>query len=106
MAAPRPASIRKKGGERLTIGWSDGTESAFTARELRIDCRCAACRSEWSGERILKPESVPADIRIEAAEPVGNYALSFRFSDGHATGIYPFEYLYELKGAESKPKES
>jgi len=55
--------------------------------------RCAACINEFTGARILKPESVPADIRAEEISLVGRYAIQFRWSDGHSTGIYPFDTL-------------
>jgi DUF971 family protein len=83
-------------GTRLRIQWKDGHESQFAPRALRIACPCAGCVDEMTGKRILQPESVPADIHPLAIEYVGRYALLFRWSDGHSTGIYPFQFLREL----------
>jgi DUF971 family protein len=39
---------------------------------------------------------VAADVRITQLQPVGNYALTFVFSDGHGTGIYPWKLLRDI----------
>lgn len=49
-----------------------------------------------TGVRTLRPESVARDIYPQAIHYVGRYALQFMWSDGHATGIYPFEFLRRL----------
>lgn len=88
-----PASLSKKGGERFTVRWTDGHESAFPARYLRGRCPCAQCVSETTGERFVFEEHVNPDVAIVAARLVGNYAVHFEWSDGHTTGIYAFDYL-------------
>lgn len=88
-----PAEIRKKGGESLTIRWTDGHLSVYAARYLRGRCPCAQCVSETSGRRLVFEEHVRPDVSITAARTVGNYALHFEWSDGHGTGIYSFDYL-------------
>jgi DUF971 family protein len=45
---------------------------------------------------MLTPESISDDLTIANVEIVGRYALNFRWSDGHETGIYSFRYLREL----------
>jgi DUF971 family protein len=45
---------------------------------------------------MLRPETISDALTISDIEIVGRYALSFRWSDGHATGIYSFRYLREL----------
>ena len=80
----------------LRIVWRDGHVSEYEPRVLRLHCRCAGCVDEFTGEPILVPASVPADIHPRTIRYVGRYALSFEWSDGHATGIYPFEYLRSL----------
>ena len=52
--------------------------------------------------KILDPKAVPLDIRFEQVQPVGRYAVTIAFSDGHTTGIYPFKKLRSLGEA---PKE-
>ena len=81
----------------MKISWSDGAVSTCSAQLLRQRCPCAACRHELTGEQILDPASVPADLAIARSEIIGQYALGFHFSDGHSTGIYTFAYLHDLK---------
>ena len=88
--------IEKVDDDRLRITWEDGHLSEFTFRYLRQNCPCAVCRDEWTGERLVDPEGVSSELRAERAELVGNYALSFGFSDGHGTGIFSFEALRRL----------
>jgi DUF971 family protein len=83
-------------GDTFSIRWADDAESRFEAPALRRACACASCVNEWTGEQMLKPESVPDDVKIEAVNLVGRYALNFKFSDKHETGIYSFKYLREL----------
>ena len=75
------------------IAWDDSHESLYPNKYLRLMCGCAVCVSEWSGERIVREESIPDDIHPMRAEPVGNYAVQVFWSDGHNTGIYAFERL-------------
>jgi DUF971 family protein len=83
-------------GDSFTIRWADGAESRFDALVLRRACACASCVNEWTGERMLDPATIPDSIQIEYIGIVGRYALNFRFSDRHETGIYSFKYLREL----------
>lgn len=73
--------------------WDDGTEDTYGTRELRIRCSCANCQSEATGERILDPATVPADITVADMHLVGNYGVGIHFSDGHSTGIFRFRDL-------------
>ena len=52
--------------------------------------------NEWTGERVLKPESITEEIEIRDLSLVGRYAINFRWTEGHETGIYSFRYLREL----------
>jgi DUF971 family protein len=88
-----PLVIRRSDPARVDIEWSDGTKSGFTAPELRGLCPCAQCVSETTGVRMIDPERVPGDLTQSNLAMVGNYAISMRFSDGHHTGIFTFEYL-------------
>jgi DUF971 family protein len=91
-----PLKIIDERGEGVRIVWSDETENLYPSAFLRRHCACAGCVNEWTGERMLKPESVSDEVKIENIAIVGRYALSFRFSDGHDTGIFSFKYLREL----------
>lgn len=83
-------------GTRLRIRWADGHISEYTPRHLRLKCPCAACIDEFTGVPILDPRAVPETVYPEAIHYVGRYALRFEWSDGHHTGIYPFELLREI----------
>lgn len=88
-----PAKIEKIDDAELRLVWEDGHESVFPFRLLRQLCPCAMCKDEWTGRRLVDPESVPEGLGAGRAELVGNYALAFQFSDGHSTGVYTFELL-------------
>jgi ATP-binding protein involved in chromosome partitioning len=88
-------------GARLRIVWRDGHVSELGPRLLRLHCRCAGCVHEITGDPILDPASVPPSIHPLAIRHVGRYALAFDWSDGHTTGLYPFDYLRALDGQEA-----
>ncbi len=88
--------MRRVGQHALAIEWADGAESVMPLREIRLACGCAVCCNELTGEPLLDPASVPPDISASRIAPVGNYALTFTWSDGHTTGIYPWEVLRAL----------
>ncbi len=107
----RPTKLELAGDDRLRIEWNDGTTREYGFRELRDACPCATCREQRKQSdaadanplQILSPaEAQP--LKILGMEPVGNYAYTIRFSDGHDTGIFQFELLREL-GAERRNDE-
>lgn len=91
-----PVEIIEESDAELSIVWSDDAETRYHAADLRRKCPCASCVNEWTGEKILKDESVPDDLHITHTSIVGRYALNFHFSDGHETGIFTFKYLRDL----------
>jgi DUF971 family protein len=91
-----PLQIIEESDSEISIRWSDDAETKYNAVELRRACPCAGCVNEWTGEKILKADSVPDDINFSHISIVGRYAPNFHFSDGHNTGIYSFKYLREL----------
>ena len=93
-----PREIKQEGDTGLRITWADNFVSTYSAAGLRRACPCAQCVNEWTGQRMLKPESISDELTIADISIVGRYALNFRWSDGHETGIYSFRYLRELKG--------
>ena len=87
----------------LLIDWSDGRKQQYPLAELRDHCPCATCREKHQADAkkpaVLLPVLSPAEaqpLRLVSMKPVGNYAYSIAFSDGHDTGIYTFEQLREL----------
>jgi DUF971 family protein len=94
--AIEPREIMQETDARLRIQWADGRVCHFEAPQLRRACPCAGCVNEWTGERMLRPETIPDELTISSIEIVGRYALNFCWSDNHATGIYSFRYLRGL----------
>lgn len=94
--AIEPREIKQESDSELRITWADDTVCLYTAAELRRACPCAQCVNEWTGQRVLRPDSVSDELSIVDLNIVGRYALNFRWSDGHETGIYSFRYLREL----------
>lgn len=91
-------------GNELAIGWSDKSESFFELEALRRACPCAACGGEPDvlGRRERPPVTyTQSSFSLESFVFIGGYALQFRWGDGHATGIYSFDYLRSLSN-ESK----
>jgi len=84
-----PERIERIGETALKIRWTDGHESLYPWPYLRASCPCAACREGT----VPKPDSTVKPLELQ---PVGRYALSVRWSDGHTTGIYSHETLRSL----------
>lgn len=85
----------------LTIRWSDRVQK-LDPRDLRLACRCAACRDEITGKVVLDPATVPLDVKPTRIWSVGNYALGVGFSDGHTSGIYTYPALREMESSEAE----
>jgi ATP-binding protein involved in chromosome partitioning len=91
-----PTQIQQHDDRTLSIEWADGVKSLLDVRALRLACGCANCVDEWSGEALLAADSVPPDVAPVGIQSVGRYAIQIEWSDGHNTGIYPFERLRKL----------
>ena len=98
MSPARPRHVEIFPSGEIGIAWDDGTEDFFPARDLRLACPCAQCVDEMTGRRTLDPARVPQNLKATGWEPVGSYALFFRWTDAHQSGIYSFELLRELAG--------
>ncbi len=92
----RPVVTAEKG--RIHIQWPDETESRIANKALRASCQCALCVDEFTGEPLLKIESIPEDIQVEAIQPLGNYAVGINWSDGHSSGIFSWKHLRKVAG--------
>lgn len=97
----RPVATTRDGS--LHIQWPDGTGTEVPNFVLRASCACAQCVNELTGEPILDAASIPPDIAIVEMQPLGNYALSITWSDGHASGIYSWDHIRGVAAA--RPKE-
>jgi DUF971 family protein len=104
-AAKEPAKVRvhKSDGTGLEIDWKDGHHSAWSFAWLRDACPCATCDMEREQSGRAPGEPAPketvllplyhAPAKPVSVTPVGNYALTFAWNDGHKTGIYSWDYL-------------
>ncbi|RME87092.1 MAG: DUF971 domain-containing protein, partial [Planctomycetota bacterium] len=98
-------SIQEPKPGELEIHWGSGKTDRFSAFELRLACPCAMCLDEWTGEKILREDSIPLDIYPQKIHLVGNYAIQIEWSDGHKTGIYTYQYLHKLAETRKKAQE-
>ncbi|MFQ5997805.1 MAG: gamma-butyrobetaine hydroxylase-like domain-containing protein [Candidatus Bathyarchaeia archaeon] len=88
-----PVEIKTGSSGEIIILWSDGHASLHSAEHLRKSCPCALCESSHT------QSSLPlftGSVRMLNHEPVGRYAIRFAWNDGHALGIYRYEYLRDL----------
>ncbi len=87
----------------VTITWADGSITTLAAKYLRVNCACAQCVEEWTNRKLLDPATVSANIQAEDYLTVGKYAVQFLWSDGHYTGIYPYDMLRSLADRQPQP---
>ncbi|NLO23357.1 MAG: DUF971 domain-containing protein [Fibrobacter sp.] len=92
----QPTKISKTEKNEIRFDWNDGSCSEIALRDLRLACPCALCVDEFSGKPILDPSSVPKDILIETLRSIGRYAVGITWTDGHASGIYPYRLLKDF----------
>ncbi len=101
--SPAKVRVQQTTGEGLEIEWKDGHRSCWPFGWLRDACPCATCHEEREaqGRKPGDPKLKPATLlpmyqeppRPKSASPVGNYAISFQWNDGHGSGIYSWDYL-------------
>jgi DUF971 family protein len=90
-----PTEIRLRRAEkRLEIDFDDGVHFSLPAEYLRVESPSAEVQGHGPSER--KTIAGRRHVGIIAVEPVGNYAVRLVFDDLHDTGIYSWEYLYQL----------
>ncbi len=87
-------------GEELAIKWDDGGESFIPLDKLRRACPCAGCKGERDimGNLYKNPERPygPGAFELRGLTLIGSYAVQPTWRDGHATGIYSFDYLRQV----------
>ena len=104
-----PVDLTRQSDNSILLRWNDGQLDVWTAAKLREVCPCATCREKQRAKEEKKQEAKSAmllpvlsqaeaaPLKIEAMEPIGGYAYRVRFSDGHGSGIYPFDLLRKSK---------
>lgn len=97
----QPAEIHlNRERTHLSVTWENGETSYYPAALLRERARDAgSVRRSVDG---LAPAAA-AGLIITGLEPIGNYALRLAFSDGHDRGIFPWAYLADIAGENSRP---
>jgi DUF971 family protein len=92
---PVPTEIKlHQLSRKLEIAFNNGTRFELPYEFLRVYSPSAEVRGHGPGQEVLQVGK--KDIAIKGIEPVGSYAVTLTFSDGHDTGIYSWDYLYEL----------
>jgi DUF971 family protein len=92
---PIPTEIKlHQVSRKLEIAFNDGARFELPYEFLRVYSPSAEVRGHGPGQDVLQLGK--KNIGIKSVEPVGSYAVTVTFSDGHDTGIYSWEYLYEL----------
>ncbi|MFQ5783496.1 MAG: gamma-butyrobetaine hydroxylase-like domain-containing protein [Alphaproteobacteria bacterium] len=90
-----PVEIRLKRDEkRLEVDFDDGSRFALAAEYLRVESPSAEVQGHGPGQKQIVAGR--RHVGILDVEPVGNYAIRIRFDDLHDTGIYTWQYLYDL----------
>jgi DUF971 family protein len=78
----------------LEIDFDDGSSFKLSCEYLRVHSPSAEVRGHAPGQGTLPVGK--ANVEITAVEPIGNYAVKLDFNDGHNSGLYSWDYLYEL----------
>jgi DUF971 family protein len=91
---PQPTEIKLHQASRiLEIAYADGRSFRLPCEFLRVFSPSAEVRGHGPGQEVLQVGK--KDVNITKIEPVGSYAVQLTFSDGHDTGIYSWDLLYE-----------
>ena len=92
---PTPTGITVHGASRvLEVAYADGATFRLPFEFLRVLSPSAEVQGHGPGQEVL--QTGKRDVTIAAIEPVGNYAIKPIFSDGHESGLYSWQYLYEI----------
>jgi len=93
--APQPTQITlHRASHVLEVGFDNGETFRLPAEYLRVHSPSAEVQGHGPGQRVLVAGK--ANVNIDAVEPIGSYAVLLRFDDGHATGLFSWDVLYEL----------
>lgn len=94
-SSPIPESIEVRAASRvLALGYADGTVFELPFELLRVYSPSAEVMGHGPGQETL--QTGKRLVQITDLEPVGHYAIKPLFSDGHASGIFTWDYLYQL----------
>lgn len=92
---PQPNEVRlKKTDKKLVVSYSDGQKFEFPAELLRVESPSAEVQGHNPSQKQLVAGR--RHVGIMALEPVGNYAVRLKFDDLHDTGLFSWNFLYNL----------
>jgi len=90
-----PDEIRLRQAEKtLEVTFDDGSVFVYPAEFLRVESPSAEVKGHGPGQKKLVAGR--RHVGIMRVEPVGNYAIRIVFDDLHDTGIYSWQYLYDI----------
>ena len=89
-----PSQINLSKNKKVLTVTFDETEYSMASEYLRVYSPSAEVQGHGPGQETLQLNK--QDVEIEKLNPMGNYAISIHFSDGHTTGIYSWSYLHHL----------
>ena len=93
--APTPQALTVHEQSRvLEVGFSDGAPLSIPFELMRVYSPSAEVQGHGPGQEVL--QTGKRNVALVNLEPVGNYAVKPTFSDGHDSGIFTWDYLYEL----------
>ena len=93
--APAPINITLHSSSRVfEVEYDDGRSFRLPFEFMRVHSPSAEVRGHGPGQGTL--QAGKRDVTITEVQPIGHYAVQPLFSDGHSSGIYSWEYLYEL----------
>ena len=99
--SPTPQDLTVHGQSRvLEVSFSDGARFRIPFELMRVYSPSAEVQGHGPGQETL--QTGKRNVDLEALDPVGNYAVQPRFSDGHDTGIYTWDYLYFLGSQQAR----
>nr|WP_295085050.1 DUF971 domain-containing protein [uncultured Roseateles sp.] len=94
-STPTPTEITvHQQSRKLEVAFSDGARFQIPFELMRVYSPSAEVKGHGPGQETL--QTGKRDVNITALAPVGHYAVQPQFSDGHESGLYSWEYLYEL----------
>lgn len=101
---PNLTKIQSSENNVIALTFDTGESFTVPSLELRLECPCATCVDEITGKRTLKKEVLRPDVKPKNVEPVGRYGIKITWSDGHSTGMYHFDRLYEIAQKNNQTK--
>ncbi len=94
----KPVQIQPLGSDQLMIVWTDHQLHLISNRVLQLNCHCAKCVDEMTGEVLIQESKIDLNDKLLEVILVGNYGVRFRWLKGCGSGIYTFDHLKKLAG--------